>query len=134
MRISTKGRYALIIMENLANKYHEDRFVRLNEIANEEELSLKYLEKIIPSLNNKDFFITSRGSDGGYKLKREPKDYTILEILEASEGSLAPVECVTSNICNRKSMCKSIGMWKELDDTINNFLGNKTLEDLMEVK
>jgi Rrf2 family protein len=134
MRISTKGRYALIIMENLANKYHEDRFVRLNEIASEEELSLKYLEKIIPSLNNKDFFITSRGSDGGYKLKRKPNEYTILEILEASEGSLAPVECITSNTCNRKSMCKSIGIWKELDDTINTFLENKTLEDLMEDK
>lgn len=134
MRISTKGRYALIIMENLANKYHEDRFVRLNEIASEEELSLKYLEKIIPSLNNKDFFITSRGSDGGYKLKRKPNEYTILEILEASEGSLAPVECITSNTCNRKSMCKSIGIWQELDDTINTFLENKTLEDLMEDK
>jgi len=134
MRISTKGRYALIIMMNLADKYKEDKFVRLSEIAKQEELSLKYLEKIIPSLNNKDFFITSRGSDGGYKLKRNPKDYTILEILEASEGDLSPVECITKNDCNRKSICKSIGFWKELDGVINDYLDSKTLEDLMEGK
>ena len=132
MKISTKGRYALVIMLDLAKKYKEDKYVTLNTISEEENISLKYLEKIMSSLNKADFFISTTGSNGGYKLKRKPEDYTIGEIIRASEESLDVVDCIASeDTCPKKGKCKTYPMWKELNDDINSLLDSKRLSDYL---
>ena len=133
MKISTKGRYGVVIMLYLANEYKNDRYVTLHEISEKENISLKYLEKIMLSLNKEDFFISTRGVGGGYKLKYEPNHYTLKEILLASEGDLSVTTCV-SEICPKKEKCHTFSVWNDLNDTIDNFLENKTLQDYIEVK
>ena len=135
MRISTKGRYALRLMIYLANKYDNNVFVSLKEISKEENISLKYLEKIIGLFNKKDYFITSRGVDGGYKLANNPSEYKIGDIIRTAEGDIAPVSCVHEEYeCPNKNKCNQFILWKELDDVVNNFLDSKTLADYMERK
>ena len=130
MRLSTKGRYALLIMLYLSNNYDSGRFISLNEIASKNNISLKYLEKIMLNLKNNDFFISSRGVDGGYKLKYEPIHYKLLDILEASEGNLSVTSCVSNdNDCVLINKCITYPVWKDLNDVLYDFLGNKTLED-----
>lgn len=132
MKVSTKGRYAFRLMLNLANKYNTDKYISLTEISNEEGISLKYLEKIISLFNKKDYFITSRGVDGGYKLAYPPSHYTIGDIIRTAEGDVSPTLCVHDDFkCPIKDKCKRLNLWKELDDVINNFLDSKTLEDYM---
>ena len=133
MKISTKGRYGLLIMLYLAKEFENDRFVTLHEISESENISLKYLEKIMLSLNKNDFFISTRGVGGGYKLKRLPENYTLKEILNASEGDLNVTSCVTE-ICPKKASCITFSVWNDLNNVIDNFLGNKTLKDYIEVK
>lgn len=133
MKISTKGRYAFRLMINLANKYKEDRYVSLKEISDEEGISLKYLEKIIGLFNKKDYFITSRGVDGGYKLASNPVNYKIGDIIRTAEGDIAPTLCVHDDFkCPNKDKCNRVVLWKELDDVVNTFLDSKTLADYME--
>ena len=132
MKISTKGIYSLKLMLNLANKYHNNKYISLKTIADEENLSLKYLEKIMLTLNKKDYFDTCRGIDGGYKLKYDPSKYSIGDIIKTAEGSIAPVHCVEENYsCPTKMGCSTFKIWKDLDDVINNHLNNKTLADYM---
>lgn len=132
MKISTKGRYALVIMLDLARNYKEDKFVTLNTISEEENISLKYLEKIMISLKKADFFVSTTGSNGGYKLKRKPEEYTIGEIIRASEENLDVVACITSeDACPRKGKCKTYPIWKELNDDINKLLDGKRLSDYL---
>jgi len=133
MKISTKGRYGLLIMLYLAKEFENDRFVTLHEISESENISLKYLEKIMLSLNKNDFFISTRGVGGGYKLKRLPENYTLKEILNASEGDLNVTNCVTE-ICPKKASCITFSVWNDLNNVIDNFLENKTLKDYIEVK
>lgn len=133
MKISTKGRYGVVIMLYLANEYKKDRYVTLHEISEKENISLKYLEKIMLSLNKENFFISTRGVGGGYKLKYEPNHYTLKEILLASEGDLSVTTCV-SEICPKKEKCHTFSVWNDLNDAIDNFLENKTLQDYIEVK
>ena len=133
MKISTKGRYALKIMLNLAKKYKDDSFVSLKEIADEENISLKYLEKIMPNLSKKGFFISLRGSVGGYKLAHEPHEYKIGDILRAAEGDMSPVSCVSDGFtCPVKKKCKTFYLWRDLNNVINDFLDSKTLDEYME--
>ncbi|MCR5787613.1 MAG: Rrf2 family transcriptional regulator [Bacilli bacterium] len=133
MRITTKGRYGLVIMLYLANHYKNDEYITLKEISESENISLKYLEKIMISLNKSDFLKSLRGSDGGYKLAYEPKNYTIKEILNVSEGNLDIVTCLNSeHECPKKDNCSSIKLWKGLNDVIDDYLSNKTLADFME--
>lgn len=132
MRISTRGRYALVVMINLAKSFDSDKFVSLKEISESENISLKYLEKIMLLLNKEKLLITSRGNAGGYKLAKSPKEYTIFEILKASEGDLKPVSCLTSEeACTKKEKCSVLPFFNELDSVINEFLNSKTLEDIL---
>lgn len=127
MKISTKGRYALTIMRNLAKNYEEDRFVSLKEISDKEKISLKYLEKIMISLKKADFFIVAKGKDGGYKLKNKPEEYTIGSIIRAADEELDIVSCISKEKCPVKNKCKTYSLWKDLSDEINNFLDSKNL-------
>ena len=126
MRISTKGRYALTIMRNLAMHYDEERFIPLNEISEKENISLKYLEKIMISLKKANFFEVAKGKVGGYKLNRKPEEYTIGEIIRAADEELNVASCVTEE-CPNQSNCKTYSLWKGLSNEINNFLDSKNL-------
>ena len=128
MRISTKGRYALTIMRNLAIHQNEDRFIPLNEISEKENISLKYLEKIMISLKKADFFEVAKGKEGGYKLKRKPNEYTIGEIIRAADEELNVVSCIETTCPNQRA-CKTYSLWKDLSDEINKFLDSKNLSE-----
>ena len=132
MKISTKGRYALAIMLYLANTYKSGKYVSLREISENENISLKYLEKIMICLNKQNYFDVARGNNGGYKLKCEPSKYFISDILKVSEGDIAPVSCVNSDkICSKRNTCKTFLLWKDLNDVVDNYLSSKTLADYM---
>lgn len=133
MKISTKGRYALRVMIDLAMSNTEE-FISLKDIASRQEISMKYLELIVAMLNKANLVDSQRGKKGGYKLARETKDYTIGEILKLTEGSMTPVSCVEcgSKICDRVENCVSYPLWSELDNLINNYLEGVTLKDLIE--
>lgn len=131
MKISTKGRYALRVMIDLALNSNEN-FIALKEIAKRQDITVKYLEQIVALLNKAGFLETARGNSGGYKLAKEPKDYIVGDILRATEGDLAPIICLTEDgVCQRKQICKTYSFWKGLDDVINDYIDSKTLEDLL---
>ena len=133
MKISTKGQYAIRMMLDLA-QYQENGYVSLKDIATRQEISKKYLEQIIPILNRSDILHANRGFQGGYRLARKPKDYTIGEILRLTEGNLAPVACleVNPNDCSRKDDCATLKLWDGLYKVINDYLDNITLQDLID--
>ena len=131
MKISTKGRYALRVMIDLALNSNGN-FIPLKEIAKRQDITIKYLEQIVALLNKAGFLETARGNAGGYKLAKEPKDYIVGDILRATEGDLAPIICLTEDgACQRKQICKTYSFWKGLDDVINDYIDSKTLEDLL---
>ena len=132
MRISTKGRYAIRLMLDLANNDSGDP-IRLKDVARRQEISEKYLEQIISVLNKAGFVRSIRGPQGGYTLAREPKEYTVGMILRLTEGSLSPVECVQADGagCEREENCATRILWKKLDDAINEVVDHVTLEDLL---
>lgn len=131
MKISTKGRYALRVMIDLALNSNGN-FIALKEIAKRQDITIKYLEQIVALLNKAGFLETARGNSGGYKLAKEPKDYIVGDILRATEGDLAPIICLTEDgACQRKQICKTYSFWKGLDDVINDYIDSKTLEDLL---
>lgn len=133
MKISTKGRYALRMLIELAGK-KEEGFIALKEIAARQEISKKYLEQIVPIMNNSGLLLTNRGYQGGYKLAKEPSEITVGMILRATEGSLAPVACLesTSEVCERKEKCLSISVWRGLEKVINEYLDGITLQDILD--
>lgn len=129
--VSTKGRYALRIMVYLAANQNGGP-VSLKDIAEQEQIGIKYLEIIVSSLTKSGLLKSARGKNGGYMLNRKPEEYTISSILNAAEGSLAPVACVgTDENCENAPNCKTYKIWKELDDVIEDFLSSKTLADLL---
>lgn len=131
MKISTKGRYALRVMIDLAINSNGN-YITLKDIAKRQEISNKYLEQIISMLNKAGFLDTARGNTGGYKLSKLPKEYIVGDILRATEGDLAPIYCVTEEgECLRKKDCKTYSFWKGLDNVINEYVDSKTLEDLI---
>lgn len=130
MMISTKGRYALMIMTYLAENGN-DKAVSLKDIAENKNMGIKYLEIIVSSLNKAGFLESSRGKNGGYRLSRAPQDYSLLEILKAAEGNLAPVSCVEQGFCDNAPNCKTNKMWCELNALITDFFANKTLADII---
>jgi Rrf2 family protein len=132
MRISTKGRYALRLMLDLATNYTGEP-IRLKEVARRQDISEKYLEQIISVLNKAGFVRSIRGPQGGYMLQRAPEEYTVGMILRLTEGSLTPVECVANEggVCEREDSCATRLLWKKLDDAINGVVDQVTLEDLM---
>ena len=131
--ISTKGRYALRVMIDLAEQDPE-KFVPLEGIAARQGISKKYLESVLKSLVQKNFLNGLRGKGGGYKLTRKPEEYTIGEILEVAEGTLAVISClqVDSAPCERKNFCKTLPMWKKFNQLTHDFFFGITLKDLTE--
>lgn len=130
MRISSKGEYAVISMLYLAQKYESGEFVSLSEIATNNKLSLKYLEKIFSKLKEKDFFISERGKYGGYKLKYKPSSYLMYDIVRYAEDRLALFSCLEGKDCN-KGECLAFSFWNDLYKSEINFLKSKTLNDYM---
>ena len=135
MMISTRGRYALRMMVDLA-EHEGEGFVALKEIALRQNISKKYLEQIIPILNHAGLLQTVRGHQGGYRLAKAPSDYTVGEILRATEGSTAPVACLESgvNTCPRKGFCKTLPIWQGLQDVIDNYLDGITLAEFVDAE
>lgn len=131
MKISTKGRYALRLMLDLSNN-EQDKFISLKEIAQRQNISIKYLEQIITLLCKVGYLKSLRGSQGGYKLAKFPSEYTVGEILRITEGDLAPVSCLQDeeNQCSRSTECLTLSFWKGLYNTVNTYVDNYTLEDL----
>ena len=132
MKISTRGRYALRIMIDLAEQ-NTNEYIAMKEIAERQEISLKYIEKVMPLLVRENFLEGVHGKGGGYRLTRKPHEYKVGDILRATEGSLAPVACLDCNAekCDRAESCRTLPMWKELDSLINTYLDSVKLSDLM---
>ena len=129
MIVSTKGRYALRVMVGLALKDREE-FVPLKTIAEEEDISQKYLESIMAILSKAGFVDAVHGKGGGYRLNRPAEEYTIGSILKLTEGNLSPVSC-TSQGCSRPTCCKAMPMWEKLEKMIDDFFEGITLADLL---
>lgn len=133
MKISSKGRYALRLMLDLAQ--HDTGVpVRIKEISSRQNISDKYLEQIISILNKAGFVKSIRGPQGGYLLTKNPAEYTVGMILRLTEGSLAPVSCLEQgdNECIRQEECVTLRVWKRLDDAIKDVVDHITLADLLE--
>lgn len=129
MMITTKGRNALKIMIDLAQHYGEG-FVSLADVAERQKESVKYLESSAAQLSAAGLVVSARGKSGGYRLARDPEQYTAAEILLSGEGSLAPVSCLISG-CENSEKCMTLPLFKELDEVIMKFLSSKTLKDLI---
>ena len=132
MLISTKGRYALRVMVDMA-EHPSDGYLPLKAIAQRQEISEKYLESIIKLLVRAGLLTGLRGKGGGYKLTRAPQDYAVGDILRVTEESLAPVACLEpgADACSRGAECRTLSLWKGLDKVINDYLDNVTVADLM---
>ena len=131
MMISTKGRYALRVMIDIAEHQH-DGYIPLKEIAARQEISEKYLEQIISILSRAGCVRSVRGNQGGYYLTRPASEYTVGMILRITEGNLAPVDCLAGedNPCQRRDDCVTLRLWQELDDAIRGVVDQYTIEDL----
>ncbi len=134
MKISTKGRYALRMMADLAS-HGDESVVALKDIAERQGISKKYLEQIVPLLNKAQLLRTNRGYKGGYSLSKDPREYTVGEILRVTEGDLAPVACLEcGNVCERSSGCPTVHVWEGLYKLVNEYLDGITLQDLIDNK
>lgn len=133
MKVSTKGRYALRIMVDLA-MHDPKELVPLKDIAANQEITLKYMEQIISPLSKAGLVQSLRGSNGGYRLSRKPEEYTCGEILRVLEGSLAPTTCLQHGKqvdCPRADRCSTIDFWRGLNKVVNDYVDSVTLEDLV---
>ena len=132
MNITTKGRYALRVMLDMAQR-PEEKIIPLKAIAERQGISLKYLELIVGSLRQGGLLESARGKDGGYGLRRSPEEYTVGEILQCVEDSLAPVACIKDGVvrCDQAEGCITLPMWQELDELTNSYLSSITLADLL---
>ena len=133
MLISTKGRYALRVMIDLA-EHRSGKFISLKEIAQRQEISEKYLESIIRMLVKAKAVESLRGKGGGYRLTKKTEQYTVGSILRLTEESLAPVSCLEENAgtCSRSGQCRTLALWQGLDKVIQDYLESVTLADLIE--
>ena len=132
MKISTRGRYAIRVMLDLA-EHNTGEYIPLMDIARRQEISEKYLESIVSVLSKNKFVHALRGKGGGYRLSRTPGEYTMGSILRLTEGSLAPIACLEDepNLCERASVCKTLSMWQGFYQLINEYFDRITLEDLL---
>lgn len=133
MKISTKGRYALRMLLDMA-EHQSDGFISLKDIADRQNISKKYLEQIIALFNNTGILRSSRGFKGGYRLARDPENYTVGEILRITEGSLAPISCLEfrPNLCERSADCKTLFVWEGLYKVMVDYLDGITIKDIMD--
>ena len=132
MNVTSKGRYALRIMIDLA-QHRDEGYISLKTISDRTQLSMKYLEMIVGNLKKAALVDSTRGKEGGYKLNKTPQEYSIGEILRCIEDNLAPVACIKEGEiqCDRSGACLTVPMWKELDDITNAYLDTVSLEDLL---
>lgn len=132
MMISTRGRYALRVMIDLA-EHNDGKYIPMKEVAERQELSLKYLERILPMLTKSRLIIGVHGKGGGYRLGRSPENCTVGEILRLTEGNLAPVSCLECGAepCSRISECRTLEMWQGFFKLTNEYFDNITIADLM---
>ena len=130
--VSTRGRYALRVMIDLA-EHSNGKYMAMKSVAERQEISLKYLEKILRLLVSANLVEGVHGKGGGYRLTRPPQDYSVHEILKLTEGSLAPVACLECGAeeCKRAGECRTLPIWTELNRLVNGYLENITLADLM---
>ncbi|MCR4875264.1 MAG: Rrf2 family transcriptional regulator [Clostridia bacterium] len=135
MKISTRGRYALRVMIDLAENYN-GTYIPLKEIVERQEISQKYLEGIMTDLSKKHLVDALHGKGGGYKLTKEPQDYTVKEILVCTEGSLEPIACLEEGAapCPREAECRTIKMWQGFSKLVNDYFEGISLQDLTKIK
>jgi Rrf2 family protein len=132
MKISTKGRYALRMLLDLA-QHQGNGYIALKDIAARQNISKKYLEQIVITLNQGGLLLSNRGFQGGYRLAKDPKDITIYQILEATEDSMAPVSCLQGeNTCPRRFYCDTLPVWEGLYKVVREYLEGITLQDLLD--
>lgn len=133
MLVSTRGRYAIRVMIDLA-EHMNGKYIPMKEIADRQDVSLKYMTKIMQALTKSGMLDGQHGKGGGYKLNRDPEEYRIGDILRLTEGTLAPVACIdeTDCKCDRSFECRTRPMWNELDKLISEYLDGITIADLME--
>lgn len=133
MKISTKGRYALRMLIDLA-EHQNDGYIALKDIAARQNISKKYLEQIVAVLNKSDVLQTNRGVRGGYRLAQSPDKYTVGDILRLTEGSLSPVACLDQplNQCERSGECATLAIWQGLNQVIREYLDGITLQDILD--
>lgn len=133
MKISTRGRYSLRFMIDLAQHYSEG-YISLKDIAKRQNISKKYLEQIIPFLNRSNLLIANKGHMGGYMLPKAPAEITVREILESAEGSLAPVSCMDNGtvVCDNAEECLTLPIYKGLYDVVIKYLDSVTLQDIID--
>ena len=132
MIVSTKGRYALRVMIDLAENNNQER-IPLKEIAERQGISQKYIEAIMTILSKHGFVDAVHGKGGGYRLNKKPEEYRVGDILRLTEGSLSPVACLEAGAeeCPRKAECRTLPMWTKLDELVEGYLDSVRLSDLM---
>lgn len=132
MMISTRGRYCLRVMIDLA-EHQGEGYIPMKDVAQRQNISLKYLEKILPVLAKNNIIEGIQGKGGGYRLSRKPEGYTLAEILRLTEGTLAPVACLECGAapCEKAAQCRTLPVWTELDRRINEYLDSVTVADLL---
>ncbi len=134
MKISTRGRYALRLMLDIALR-SEEGSISLKSIAQRQDISLKYLEQIVTPLSRSGYLHASRGAQGGYQLAHDPEYYTVGMILRTIEGSLAPVACAENDdICPRQCQCATVEVYRKIDQAIDSVVDNITLKELVEIQ
>jgi Rrf2 family protein len=135
MKISTKGRYSLRMLLDLA-EHKDEGFVSLKDISQRQDISKKYLEQIVTLLSRPDILKTNRGNKGGYMLAKEPGQYTVGQILRITEGGICPIACLEDepNKCERSSFCKTLFVWKGLQNVIDKYLDGITLQMILDTK
>ena len=133
MLISAKGTYAIRVLVDLAQNGGENNYICISEISERLNISRKYLESIMTLLSKNNIIDVARGKNGGYKLNKKPEEYRLIDILNVTEDGLVSVPCVKEceHECDKKDSCTAFETWKELQETINNFFGNKTIFDLV---
>lgn len=131
MRISTKGRYALRLMLDLA-MHNTGEFISLKDISERQDITVKYLEQIVTSLARAGYLRSQRGNNGGYRLAKAPEEYRVGDILRVMEGSLEPIACLDDdpNLCPRSESCTTLPFWRGLSEVIRNYVDGVTLQDL----
>jgi len=136
MKISTKGRYAVRVMMDIAEYGSGEELVKANQISTRQGISVKYLEQIIAILNKAGYVKSIRGAQGGYQLGDSADKYSVGMILRLTEGSLFPVACMDDevNACTRCDSCEPLEVWKQISDAINNVVDNVTIADLLDKK
>ena len=132
MKVSTKGRYALRMMIDIA-EHSDNEWIPIKDISERQGISIKYLEQIVTNLTRAGLLRSGRGSGGGYMLTKAPDQYAVGEILRAIEGKMAPVACLEDEInqCERRNLCKTLGFWTGLYKVIGNYIDSVTLQDFL---